>query len=307
MSEPASPTSGCIWVSVGTPCDCTCQYQTHANYREHESFFPVIDVCYFCPGTAVQYSGMPNTSSSSRNPRIGYDPSDTRGIPAASAKARETNTGQPSSFVKASSRKARLTAGPITVKSRRSAEPTLPYMAVPMCRPMPARRSQSLCAASLAIISLAADNAARAAAGSCAPSAPNTASTPSPMKFQYVAAMRMHTGRHNLEIIVENSDHLFAWQLVRQGSEIAEIRGHDDRAKWLGMAALDLPVQDALSDIAVEIDREEAACCAEGCKHFDHCGKCGPDVFQKRDVRFGEATGPVGRPCDHRKPPADTV
>jgi hypothetical protein len=54
------------------------------------------------------------------------NPSETKGCGQIMAKAAEVNRGRRGCLVSPSMREARLTAGPITVKSSRSADPTLP-------------------------------------------------------------------------------------------------------------------------------------------------------------------------------------
>src|SRR4029077_17942831 len=74
----------------------------------------------------ADYSAKPKTSSGSLRPRTGWRPSETSGRGQIRAKALENSIGRPSRLVRSSIREARLTAGPITVKSSRLAEPTLP-------------------------------------------------------------------------------------------------------------------------------------------------------------------------------------
>jgi hypothetical protein len=59
------------------------------------------------------------------------------GAGQACAKTRETRIGRNNFLVRPSIREARFTAGPITVKSSRSAAPTLPKITSPRCKPIP--------------------------------------------------------------------------------------------------------------------------------------------------------------------------
>ena len=92
-------------------------------------------------------------------------------------------------------RTARLTAGPITVKSRRSALPMLPYITSPACSAMPKpstsspRSRRPALSAAMAVARLAGGRAARA--GRPARSASGKiASIASPMNFRISPSWR---------------------------------------------------------------------------------------------------------------------
>ena len=84
-----------------------------------------------CRALAIltSYGASPNSSVSSRTPRRRWRPSDTsswRLASAARAKDCDITRWRPSASHRRSMREASLTAGPITVKSRRASAPTLP-------------------------------------------------------------------------------------------------------------------------------------------------------------------------------------
>src|SRR5690606_24801759 len=78
-----------------------------------------------------------NTSSGSATPRRLWDPSGRRRRPLAAVKAAEASTGSPSALLRPWRRLAWLTAGPITVKSRRRLVPILPKATSPRCSARP--------------------------------------------------------------------------------------------------------------------------------------------------------------------------
>ena len=77
------------------------------------------------------------------------------------------------------------------------------------------------------------------------------------MNFRTLPPCACTADPHNLKIIVEKADYLVAGQSVRQRGEIAQVGGHHDGVYRLGVAALELPVYEALAHIVVETSREE--------------------------------------------------
>src|SRR5215472_1400009 len=138
---------------------------------------------------------MVNTSCGSRTPLSECRPTDNNGSRTPSAACTndvEIRIGLPNTLQSPSRRAASFTAGPITVKSRRSAVPMLPYVTSPACSAMsklsaglPAAVSVALSASTRASISRAAASTAGVTTARSAPSGGrNTASTPSPKNLR---------------------------------------------------------------------------------------------------------------------------
>src|SRR5437764_1474767 len=117
------------------------------------------------------------------------------------AKALDTRIGRNRRFVSPSMREARFTAGPMTVKSRRSAAPTLPKMTSPRCRPIPILTSGWSFSRRVLLIWPRRSRPSRAASSACtlAPEKSSSsavgkiARTPSPMNFR-VSPLRAPSG-----------------------------------------------------------------------------------------------------------------
>ena len=117
-------------------------------------------------------------------------PSAISGVSVSAASAPDTSTVLPSGRHSPSSRLTRLTAGPIAVKSSRSAAPILPHSISPRCSAAPKGRGGSPClfrSGSRCAIPARAAVTARKAASQAPRGAPpvtgKIARMPSPMNF----------------------------------------------------------------------------------------------------------------------------
>jgi hypothetical protein len=102
-------------------------------------------VCLEVGGLVAQYSGTVKTAHGDAIPRSACVPSGISNTPVSAASVPETRTALPSGRHSPSSRLTRLTAGPMAVKSSRSAAPILPQSISPRCRAAPKGRGASPC------------------------------------------------------------------------------------------------------------------------------------------------------------------
>ena len=193
--------------------------------------------------------------------------------PAAAADAGEASEAttvrwrRPAIF---SSRAARLTAGPMQVKSSRLPPPILPYRMFPTCSATPKRKRSMVSPIGYCIARrwrglrarLPARGRRRARIAVIFRDRKHR-EQPVAHEFQYLAAMAPDRRHLAIEIVVENVDHGLRRQPVRQRGKAAQIRQPDRRMHRIGMAAANLAAEDALAgavaDIGVEQDRGGAA------------------------------------------------
>ena len=183
------------------------------------------------------------------------------------AKASEIRMLGPSVRHRPSRRDARLTAGPITVKSSRSAAPMLPYITSPTCSAMPkpsassprARRS-SLSAAIAARASSAACSGARGRPARS--SSGKIASMASPMNFRISPPWRSTGAGHAVEDTRSGRRAPRRGRALGQRGEAAQIAVPDRRAARVSplprvICALEDALAGAVADIGVEqVDRD---------------------------------------------------
>ena len=89
------------------------------------------------PNRAAHPSGRVKTAQGAAMPRSGCSPSGTGGAVVSAATETEISTDRPSGRHNPSTRLNRLTAGPIAVKSSRSAAPIWPHRISPRCSAAP--------------------------------------------------------------------------------------------------------------------------------------------------------------------------
>ena len=170
-----------------------------------------------------------------------------------------------------SSRAARLTAGPMQVKSSRLPPPILPYRIRPTCSATPKRNRST---ASPIGYCMSRDAGAGLVGGFQHARADllviadifvdrKHREQPVAHVFQDFAAMRADRGHLAVEILIENIDHGLGRQPVRQRRKAAQIGQPDRGIHGLGVAAADLaahdPLAGAVADIGVEQHRGGAA------------------------------------------------
>src|SRR6516164_1541433 len=146
--------------------------------------------CLDMGGLSAQFSGTVKTAQGDAIPRSACVPSGISDTPVSAAKVPETRTALSSVRHSPSSRLTRLTAGPIAVKSSRSAAPILPQSISPRWSAAPngsggspcARRSLFKCAIPTRA-AVTARNAASQALRRPSPTTGKIAKMPSPMNF----------------------------------------------------------------------------------------------------------------------------
>ena len=172
-------------------------------------------------------------------PRSACAPSGISGAEVSAAAAPETRTARSSGRHSPSSRLTRLTAGPIAVKSSRSAAPILPHRISPRCTAAPKGSGGSPCwrrAASRCAIPARAAATARSAASQAAPgeSAGDRKDRQHAVadEFQHLAAEGVHRAGDAVEPGVEGGDHRRRRRRLGERGEAAQIGADAARREW---------------------------------------------------------------------------
>ena len=201
-----------------------------------------------------------------------------------------------------SSRAARLTAGPMQVKSSRLPPPILPNRIGPTCNATPNRKRST----ASPLWKCIASTLARDSRAACRYPGANLADIavilrdrkhreqPVAHELQDFAAVLADRRHLAIEVTVENFDHGFGREPVRQRGKSAQVRQPDRRMHGLGMAAANLAAENALAGAVADIGVEQESRGAAQADDLDdprqwrhHRLQCGQLLVAKSARLFG--------------------
>ena len=245
----------------------------------------------------LDQSGRVKTSTGSGTPRSTCLPSDFIGTVQTSLNSADASTGTFSSLVRPSRREARLTAGPMTVKSSRSSVPTLPKVTSPTCRPTPKRSGIAAARGARLVGRLdVGDQPARGRqrlAGHHRQEqrilGREVAHDAVADEFQDLAAVGAERIADELQVVVQELEHLARRQALAHAGEVAQVGEPQHGAQLLALAAADGAVQHALADLGAEIGVGHGLRDGALDVHLGHRAHQVDQTRQVGDVLVGEA------------------
>ena len=106
---------------------------------------------------------------------------------------------------------------------------------------------------------------------------------------------------HQLEIVVQQFEHLVGRQALVETGEVAQVGEPQDRPDLLAIAAADHAVQDAVAHLAAEVGLGDGLGDALLDVHLRHCAHHVDQAREIVDVGLAEAAFAVGREGHHRQ------